>query len=109
MPADARLLATIRQLASHAAEYAQLAPDSSAAFAGSIERETEAAIACTGAESAPIQVRFSGADAVLDVVISCPAAPSAPLPQSSSHNGLSVDWVADGARRTCQIRQRTTV
>lgn len=106
MPGDSRLVGAIRQLAAHAAGYAQLSTDASEDLALQVERATEAAIAATQVQDAPIEFRFSGDDTAVKVLISCEAAESADPPDPISNNGVSVDWTADGSRHTCHIRQR---
>jgi hypothetical protein len=105
IPGDSRLVGAIRQLAAHAAGYAQLTSDDSERLAGHVERATESAIAATTVQSALIEYRFTAdADALL-VVFACDVSPSA-LPPSSTTNGrVTVEWVAEGTRHVCQIRQ----
>lgn len=107
MPGDSRLVGAVRLLAAHAATYAQLSPDAREGLASAVERETEAAIASTRTQNAPIEFRFSGDEETVTIEIACEAAPSAQPPRSSSGSGVSVAWKADGSRHTCHIRQRT--
>lgn len=106
MPGDERLSGAIKQLATHAAGYAQLATEAAEGLAGHVAQATADAIACCAAERAPIEFRFSGGDEALLVVISCEAAASAPAPPSAAHGTVSVDWSRSGTRQTCHIRQR---
>jgi hypothetical protein len=71
-----------------------------------VERAATAAIASTQVQDAEIEVRFSGDESAVKVLISCDAAASAPKPRSSSDNGVSVDWTSEGSRYTCRILQR---
>lgn len=106
MPGDARLAGAIRQLAAHAAGYAQLAPEAKQHLAGHVASATEAAIAAAMADHAPIEFRFSGGEDEIEVVISCPADPSAPPPPSMVNGQVSVQWSAAGTRHVCHIRQQ---
>src|SRR5688572_605467 len=101
MPGDERLVGAIRQLAAHAAGYAQLSSGASQGLATEVERAASAAIASTDTQGAAIEVRFSGDETALKVQISCAATASAPAPHSTSNNGMSVDWTSDGSRHTC--------
>src|SRR5687768_10723903 len=105
MPGDERLVGAIRQLAAHAAGYAQLSSGASQGLATEVEAVATAAIAATSGQDAAIEVRFSGDEAALNVQISCAFAASAPTPRSTSNNGMSVDWTSEGSRHTCHIRQ----
>lgn len=107
MAGDLRLVGAVRLLAAQAASYAQLAADAGEGLARVVERETQAAIASTRAQNAPIEFRFSGDEDTLTVVISCQAAPFVQPPKPSSVDGISVAWNADGLRHTCCIRQPT--
>ena len=106
MPGDSRLVGAIRGLTAHAAGYVHLAREIADGLADEVARATEAAIASTDTQSAPIDVRFAGNDAAVLITISCPARGSTPI--SSSADGVSVEWTSDGRRHTCQIRQPLT-
>ena len=106
MPGDARLVGAIRQLAAHAAGYANLSSGAGEGLAAEVERAAQAAIASTPGHEAVIEFRFSGDGTSVKVLISCEAAASAEPPQSSAADGVSVDWTSEGSRHTCRIRQR---
>ncbi len=103
LPGDARLIGAIRQLAAHAADYARLTTDACDRLASEVERAAAVAISSTQVSDAAIEVRFSGDHSAVNVVISCDAPTTAP--HSTSDNGVSVNWTADGSRHTCHIRQ----
>ncbi len=86
MPGDARLSGVVRGLATHAANYVQLAPDAAEKLAEQVEQATEAAIAAGSSNSDAIDVRFDGKDANLTVTISFTG--------------------PDGSRQTSEIRHR---
>jgi hypothetical protein len=109
MPGDPRLIGAIRQLATHAAEYAQMPAEAREGLATSVERATEAAIRSTGVHDAVIEFEFSGGRDAVKVEISCEAAPAATIPKSTSVKGVSIDWQTEGSRQTCQIRHALTV
>ena len=106
MPGDLRLVGAIRQLAAHAAGYAQLSAAAGEGLAAQVEHATQTAIASTQVPDAIIEFRFSGDETAVKVSISCDTAGSAPPPRSTNDAGVSVHWTADGSRHTCQIRQR---
>jgi len=105
MPADARLLGAVRELAIQSAGYAQLPADSVSELADQVEQATRTAVAATRAQTR-VEVRFSATADTVDVTISCDAPPSAQTPESVSSPGVTVDWTRVGSRYTCQIRQR---
>jgi hypothetical protein len=108
MPADARLVAAIRQLAAHAAGYAQLPADTGEQLADHVERVTEVAIAAAKVQRALIEYRFTADPAAIVVVCSCDVAASALQPSSTASDGLTIDWTTDGSRQVCRIRVRLT-
>lgn len=69
MPGDLRLVGVIRELATHAGTYAQLASDAAGAFAQQVADATEAAIAETGVQDAPIEFRFFRSPDILRVTL----------------------------------------
>lgn len=107
LPGDARFVGAVRQLAVQAATYAKLPNAAGEALAHQVERATESAIRSAATDRAPIEVRFSGDEDTVTVVIGCDAARPATPPASTSANGVSVDWSATGSRLTCHIRQPT--
>lgn len=108
MPGDTRLVGAIRGLTAHAAGYANLADAAREGLAGHVERATEVAIAACRTERDTIAVRFSADAEALTVVISCDAA-AADRPPSTADGDVTVDWMTDGPRRICHIRQRVSV
>src|SRR5688572_8604323 len=96
LPVDSRLVGAIRQLAAHAAGYAQLAADAREALARHVERATKTAIASARTPAGLIGFEFSGDEGAVSIVITCDAAAGTPPPRSSSGEGVSVDWKADG-------------
>jgi hypothetical protein len=108
IPGDPRLVGAVKLLAVQAANYAQLGPDVAATLGRVVEREAGAAIATGCDGQAPIDLRFSRDERTITVEISCQAPPSAAPPRSSSSaDGVSVAWNADGSRHTCRIRRTT--
>ena len=74
MPGDTRLVDAVRQLANHAATYAQLGAEAAAKLATDVQRATEEAIVATQSQDAPIVLRFTGDPSEVSVKISCDAA-----------------------------------
>ena len=105
IPGDARLVDAMTRLAAHAAGYAQLPAGAGERLSHHVARATETAIAATHGRDALIELRFSGDERALEVVISCDAPLGAGLPQSSFSDGLTAHWSANGTRQTCRIRQ----
>ncbi|MGE0043563.1 MAG: hypothetical protein AB7H88_07690 [Vicinamibacterales bacterium] len=105
MPGDPRLVATARDLASHAAGYARLGEREAATLADAVGGAATAAIEATRVKDAPIEFRFAREADTLAVTIACEVAAGAPVPVSSSSTGLAVRWAQDGNRQTCHIRQ----
>ena len=104
LPGDARLLGAVKGLTAHAAGYAQLGDSARDEFASQVAAATEAAMAA--APDGPIDLRFTGAEEALTVVISCQASASVPRSTSTSAADLTIDWATDGSRHVCHIRQR---
>jgi hypothetical protein len=69
MPGDTRMVDTIRELTAQASAYARLASDESRAFAQRVVVATESAIAATGVQDAPIELRFFRSADVLRVTV----------------------------------------
>jgi hypothetical protein len=107
MPGDPRLLGAVRQLAAHAAGYAQLTAEAGAALAGHVERAAEAAVEASRTRHGPIELRFSGDDRAVNVHIACEAAHASKAPPSSRGEGVSVDWTTNGSHHLCHIRHRS--
>jgi hypothetical protein len=110
LPGDARLVDAVRGLTAHAAGYALLGDAAREGLAGQVAAATETAIAAARGPDAPIDVRFTGDDHAITVVISCEAQPSAPPPTSSTTTPeVTVDWETEGSRHVCHIRRRISV
>lgn len=107
MPGDPRFVGAVRQLAAHAAGYAQLTAEAGAALAGQVERAAEAAVEASRVKHGLIELRFSGDDTAINVHIACDAAHLSPAPASSRGEGLSVEWTTNGSRHHCHIRHRS--
>jgi hypothetical protein len=107
MPGDRRLVGAVRQLAAHAAGYAQLTAEAGAALAGHVERAAEAAVEASRTKPGPIELRFSGDDTAINVHIVCEAAHAPKAPPSSRGEGVSVEWTMNGSRHVCHIRHRS--
>ena len=106
IPSDSRLVAAIRQLATHAAGYAQLPAPAGEQLAGHVERATQAAISASKVQSALIEYRFTADLDAIVVVFSLDVAASASRPASSANGSVTVEWTSEGSRYTCRIRQR---
>jgi hypothetical protein len=107
MPGDARFVGAVRQLAAHAAGYAQLTAEAGAVLAGHVERAAEAAVEVCQTRHAPIELRFSGDDTAINVHIVCDAGHGSTAPRSSRGEGVTVEWTTNGSRHRCHIRQRS--
>jgi hypothetical protein len=106
MPADARLVGAVRDLAVHAAKYAQLADPTAAVLAEQVARAAAASIEATHVQDAPIDIHFTGDDNHLEVRIACEVVAAGRIPESRSESGLTVDWSRNGSRQTCLIAHR---
>lgn len=107
MPGDPRLIGAIRQLTAHAAGYAHLSAEDGAAFAGHVEEAAETAVAISRGQHAPIELRFSGDEGVVNVHIACDAPAASKAPSSSRAQAVSVDWSTNGSRHVCHIHHRS--
>jgi hypothetical protein len=107
MPGDVRLVGAVRQLTAHAAGYAQLSPEAGAALTDHVERAAEAAVEACLTRHAPIELRFSAEDGVINVHIACDAAQTSSPPRSTREKGVTVDWSKNGSRHLCHIQQRS--
>jgi hypothetical protein len=107
MPGDERFVGAIRLLAAQAASYAKVSAEAGEALADQVQRATESAIASTGSHEAPIDFTFSGDEERVTVQIACQAAGPPPTPASSTSDGISVHWSADGTRLICRIQRPT--
>jgi hypothetical protein len=96
----------VRQLTSLAAGYANLDAPAGESLAAHVANATEAALSSVEAPDRRIEIRFTGEQHTITVVISYAVLPSVPAPGSVAEDGLSVDWAAHGSRHTCEIRQR---
>ncbi|HUE85343.1 MAG TPA: hypothetical protein VMO26_04630 [Vicinamibacterales bacterium] len=105
LPGDTRLVGAVKGLSAHAAGYAQLEDSAREGFAGQVAAATEAAMAAAPGASAPIDLRFTGDEEALTVVISCEAGASRPRPRSATADDVTVDWATEGSRHVCHIRQ----
>ena len=105
LPSDARFLGAVRQLATQAADYAQLPSDTGAELAAEVVRAADIAMAVESA-GRPVEIVFSGSDKAVSVTISCSSTAAAPGPASPSAEGISVEWTTAQGRRVCHIRQR---
>lgn len=106
LPGDSRLVDAVRRLTAHAAGYALLGDLAREELAGQVAAATEAAMAAAPGASAPINVRFTGDEASITVVISCEAGASLPRPASASAGSVTVAWATEGSRHVCHIRHR---
>jgi len=98
------MLGAVRDLASHVAAYAG-GQALAAAVADEVVTATEAAIAASRGDGSPIDVRFCRTDACLEVFVSGGTATTLATAPLSRGHGLSVDWLNDGSRPVCHIRQ----
>jgi hypothetical protein len=106
LPGDARLVDAVKGLTAHAAGYAQLADSAREELAGQVAAATEAAMAVTPNAGTPIDLRFTADDAAITIVVSCPARGAAPRPAPAANGGaVTVEWVTEGSRHVCHIRQ----
>lgn len=108
VPGDSRLVDAVRGLTAHAAGYALLGDSAREGLAGQVAAATQAAMAAAPGASAPIDIRFTGDDEALTVVISCEAGASVPRPASTSAGNVTVEWATEGARHVCHIRHRVS-
>ena len=106
MPGDTRLVGIVRDLAVHAARFAQVAPQLATAFVNEAASAAQVAIDLTESRDAPIEFRFVRAGATLDLFITCEVVDSSRLPTPEVSGGLSVDWTRDGSTQVCHIRQQ---
>ncbi|MDP1571481.1 MAG: hypothetical protein Q8L86_15920 [Vicinamibacterales bacterium] len=105
MPGDVRLVGAVRDLAAHAAAYAKLEARVADGLARQVAAATEAAIVASGAQDAPVDVRFVREAGTLTVSIGLDADAAAAWPPSAEA-GLTVEASRAGTRETCRITQR---
>ena len=105
IPGDSRLVGAIRQLAAHAAGYAQLAPEAGEQLATHVERATETAIAGSKVQTALIEYHFRADAEAVVVMFSCDMTPGVNRPAASTNGGVTVEWITEGTRQVCRIRQ----
>lgn len=105
MPGDPRLVVAVRDLAAHAAGYAQAGEAQRTALSEAVAAAAEAAIEATHVKDAPLDIRFVREGATLLVTIACECAGDTPVPPPAA-GAISIDWARDGARQVCRIRQQ---
>lgn len=98
------MLGAVRELASQVASYAG-GQALAAAVADEVVTAAEAAIAASRGDGSPIDVRFVRSAACLDVFVAGGRATRLVAAPLSRGHGLSVDWLDDGGRPVCHIRQ----
>ncbi|MFN2443970.1 MAG: hypothetical protein ABR606_00020 [Vicinamibacterales bacterium] len=106
MPSDTRLVGAVRDLAVHAAKYAQAGDGAAAILAEHVARAAAMSIEAVEAKDAAVEVRFAGDASRLEVQIACEAAHGKQVPESRSEAGLTVDWSRSGSRQICLIAHR---
>lgn len=97
------MLGAVRDLASQVATYAG-GQALAAAVADEVVTAAEAAIAASRGDGTPVDVRFRRTVDALDVFVAGGRATLTAAPLSRGH-GLSVDWLDEGGRPVCHIRQ----
>jgi len=98
------MLGAVRELASQVATYAG-GQALAAAVADEVVTAAEAAIAASRGDGSPIDLRFRRTDDCLDVFVSGGQPTTLVAASLSRGHGLSVDWLNDGGRPVCHIRQ----
>jgi hypothetical protein len=106
MPVDVRLVSAVRQLAAHAAAYAQLPADAARDLGEQVEHATRTAVDLAGPDRSNIEVHFSATTHSLDVKITCDASAALHAPATVSGRDTTVSWTREGSRQTCRIQQR---
>jgi hypothetical protein len=98
------MLGAVRDLASQVATYAG-GQALAAAVADEVVTAAEAAIAASRGDGSPVDLRFLRTEACLEVFVSGGKATTLAAASLSRGHGLSVDWLNDGGRPVCHIRQ----
>jgi hypothetical protein len=106
LPGDSRLVDAVRGLTAHAAGYALLGDSAREGLAREVADATQVAIASAPGPTSPIDLRFSGDDEAITVVISSEAGKSAHRPPAPSSGDVTVEWTTQGSRQVCHIRHR---
>ncbi|MBP7779473.1 MAG: hypothetical protein KA371_20325 [Acidobacteria bacterium] len=98
------MLGAVRDLASQVASYAG-GQALASAVADEVVTAAEAAIAAGRGDGTPIDVRFRRTGDCLEVFVSGGSATTLAAAPLSRGHGMSVDWLDDGGRPVCHIRQ----
>jgi hypothetical protein len=69
MPGDSRLIGAVRNLAAHAASYANLGADAGRSFVNDVAAAAESAIESTDIQDAPLEFRFDGTAEAIRVTL----------------------------------------
>lgn len=106
MPGDTRLVGAVRDLAVHAAKYAQLPEAAGSALAEHVAQAAATSIEATDVQDAPVEVRFTGDVHRLEVLIASDIVSQRPVPESGAAPGVTIDWSRVGIRQVCLIAHR---
>ena len=108
LPGDRRFLLAVRDLAAHAASYAQLGQPAASNLADEVTAATEAAIASSRHDAAPLALAFRRHATGFEVVLRCAAGDALKTPPAPTAQGLTVAWAKEGVEHVCRITQRVT-
>jgi hypothetical protein len=98
------MLGAVRDLASAVAAYAG-GQALAAAVADEVVTAAEAAIAASRGDGTPVDVRFLRTGDCLDVFVSGGEGTTLTAASLSRGHGLAVEWLTEGGRPVCHIRQ----
>ncbi len=105
IPGDERLVGAVRDLAMHAAKYAQLSDPDIREFVDDVLSAATAASAAGGANGV-MQFRFERTADRLDLAIEWEGKPAQAPRDSPSTGSTSTRWTHDGRRQRCLISHR---
>lgn len=103
MPGDARLVGAVRDLAAHAARYAQLPQDAADSLVEQAARAAATNIEAANGENAPVEVRLSGDVHRLQIRIASEVPAARAVPASSAAPGVTIGWSRVGPHQVCVI------
>ncbi len=108
IPCDPRLTETVRDLAMHAARFAQLTEAVGTEVAAQVQAAAATTIDAAGGSQHTLELHIARDGGALDVRLNCemPAHTGLPVRLSPSP-GLTVEWSSDGSQRSCVISQQT--
>ena len=100
MPTDTRYVATLRDLAVHAARYAGCRGADADRFGAAVEAIVLGCLAHAAADAIPVPIVVRRGDGPVEVLIACECRFD-PVPVKDAH--ISVAWVRERGRQMCCV------